>query len=87
MEYIQDFHAKFYVYHICNNKNRASIHAWYWHEKKKSESWSESWYTASRRLIRWCLYLEANDEEKNTVNDHIVNIKKILVACDDDNDP
>ena len=37
-------------------KNRASIHAWCWHEKKKSESWPQAWYTESRCLIRWCLY-------------------------------
>ena len=43
-------------------------------------------YTESRRLIRLCLYLEANDEKQTTVKDLIVNIKKI-VACDDDDDP
>ena len=72
---------------FAKKKSRASIHAWCWHEKKKSESWPQSWYTESRRLIRWCLCLEANDEEQTTVNDLIVNIKKIFVACDEDNDP
>ena len=56
----------------------SSIHAWCWHEKIKSESWPQSWYTESRRLIRWCLYLEANYEEQTTVNDVIVNIKNSL---------
>ena len=63
---------------FATTKNRASIHAWCWHEKKKSESWPQSWYTESRCLIRWCLYLEANDEEQTTVDDLIVNIKKSL---------
>ena len=56
-------------------------------KRKKSESWPKSWYTESRRLIRWGLYLKANDEEQTTVNDLIVNIKKFFVVCDDDNDP
>ena len=64
--------------YLQKKKNRASFHAWCWHEKKKSERWLQSWYTKSRRLIRWCLYLEANDEEQTTVNDLIVNIKKSL---------
>ena len=56
-------------------------------------TWKENvWKLASvlaqsRGLIRWCLYLEANDEEQTTVNDRIVNIKKFFVDCDDDNDP
>ena len=63
---------------FATTKHRASIHAWCWHEKKKSGSWPWSWYTESRRLIRWCLYLEANDEEETTVNDLIINIKNHL---------
>ena len=63
---------------FSTTKNWASIHAWCWHEKKKSESWPQSWYTESRRLIRWCLYLEVNDEEQTTVNDLIINIKNSL---------
>ena len=34
---------------FATTKHRASFHAWYWHEKKKSESWPQSWYTESRR--------------------------------------
>ena len=64
--------------YLQQQTNIASIHAWRWHEKKKSESWPQSWYTESRRLIRWCLYLETNDEEQTTVNDLIVNIKNSL---------
>ena len=64
--------------YMQQQKNRVSIHAWCWHENKKSESWPQSWYTESRRLMRWCLYLEANDEEQTTVNDLIVNIKTYL---------
>ena len=63
---------------FATTKNTASFHAWCWHEKKKSESWPQSWYSESRRLIRWCLYLEANDEEQTTVNDLIVNMKNSL---------
>ena len=62
---------------FATTKNRASIHAWCWHETKKSESRPQSWYTEGRRLIRWCLYLEAN-EEQSTVNDLIVNITNSL---------
>ena len=61
--------------YLQQQKNRASIRAWCWHENKKSESWPQSWYTESRRLIRWCLYLEANGEEQTTVNDLIINMK------------
>ena len=63
---------------FATTKNRASIHASCWHEKKRSESWPQSWYRESRRLIRWCLYLEANCEEQTTVNDLIVNMKNSL---------
>ena len=36
---------------FATTKNRASIHAWCWYEKKKSQSWPQSWYTESRRLM------------------------------------
>ena len=41
---------------FAGTKNRASIHAWCWHEKKKVESWTQSWYTESRHWIRWCYF-------------------------------